>query len=306
MHKSALFLVTTCLTLAGLTMLVLWQFAHQSSTLTVPKEGGSSIKLGLPTGQAGLPAVKGSRDQTNFRADSVVLWDTNGHVIRYQQHAFERHPLASITKLMTAMVALDYGINWNTSASIMREEYVQGGQLLLQTGETVTMRDLWHASLLGSANNATLAYVRVLGIPRDQFVQAMNRKAVELGLEQTEFHDVTGLDPQNVSTAYEIARLAEAAFSKYPDIAAATSPVEYTFTVGGSGREHTIRNTNKLISEAGEEATGSKTGFLYEAKYNLVMQGAGEWGNRIAVILGSESEDRNFVDMKELLHLGVP
>lgn len=251
-----------------------------------------------------LEGTQGSDKQ--FDATSVILLDTTDNRILFQQNAFERHPLASITKLMTAMVALDYGINWSQEADIQLEEYTQGGTLLLHPGEKVTMRDLFNASLVGSANNATLAYVRQLGIPKDEFIQAMNRKAVAVGLEQTEFHDVTGLNPQNVSTAYEVAVMAKAAFAQYPDIAKTTTQKEYVFRVRNSGREHTIRNTNKLLSEFGELTSGTKTGYLYEAAYCLVMQGGGELGTRLGVILGSPSENGNFGDMRRLLHLAVP
>lgn len=299
MDKSAFWLAAACIILAAATGFLFWRLMLKPAAAPVAQSGGSVIPLGLP-------AVQSARDETFFKAQSIILWDTNTQTIRYQHNAFQRHPLASLTKLMTAMVALDYGIAWDTPVTIMPEEYVQGGQLLLHSGETVTMRNLFIASLLGSANNATLAYVRSLGLPKKEFIQAMNRKAIELGLEQTEFHDVTGLDSNNISTAYEVARLADVAFSKYPDITAATSRPEYAFTVGGSGRQHVIRNTNKLISVEGEPASGSKTGYLYEAKYCLVMAGAGEWGDRIGVILGSESEERSFLDMKALLHLDVP
>jgi D-alanyl-D-alanine carboxypeptidase len=97
--------------------------------------------------------------------------------------------------------------------------------------------------------------------------------------------------------------LAEAAFRDYPAIAEATRQAEYTFDIRGSGREHTIRNSNKLISEGGETFAGSKTGYLYEARYCLVVRGAGTEENRVAVTLGSPSEGENLADTKQLLHL---
>lgn len=293
MAKSTLFFaclaILFALTTAGVA-LRLWR-EHITST---PLVGGASIDIGLPSNQ--------ENEQSIGRASSSVLWDSDAKQIQFEQNGFERRPIASITKLMTAVIALDHGIPWDTSAEIQLDEYVQGGQLLLHPGETVTMRDLFNASLLSSANNATLAYVRMLKIPKEEFVQKMNRKAVELGLEQTEFTDVTGLDVGNISTAYGVARLAEAAFA-YPEIAQATSQKEYAFTIGGSEREHVIHNSNKLITEAGEAVSGSKTGYLYEARYCLVVRGAGEEASRISVVLGSPSEIENLIDTKKLLHL---
>ncbi|MBI3255515.1 MAG: D-alanyl-D-alanine carboxypeptidase [Candidatus Andersenbacteria bacterium] len=295
MHKSTPILIAVCILLLGGTAAVTWKAWHYEP-LSIPLAGGSSVDIGLNLSDKHKP-------EKQFDAASAVLLDTTDTHILFQQNAFERRPIASISKLMTAMVALDYGIPWDKEADIQLEEYTQGGRLLLFNGEKVTMRDLFNASLLGSANNATLAYVRQLGMPKQEFIQAMNRKAVELGLEQTEFFDVTGLNPKNVSTAYEVAVLAKTAFEKYPDIAKATSQKEYAFTVATSGRAHTIRNTNKLVSELGDATGGTKTGYLYEANYCLVMAGEGELASRIGVILGSPSENGNFGDMRRLLHL---
>lgn len=298
MPKSAIIFALLALFFAGTTAGISIVLLNEHSTAQ-PLVGGASIDFGLP----GLGEGDG---QTLFRAASAVLWDSEAGAIRFEQNGFERRPIASITKLMTAMVALDHGINWEQEAAIELPEYGPGGNLILNPGETVSMRDLFHASLMSSANNATRAYVRSLGLTSEQFIQAMNRKAVALGLEQTEFTDVTGLDVGNISTAYEVARFAEAAFRDYPDIAKATSLKEYVFTVGGSGREHTIRNSNKLITEAGESVSGSKTGYIYEARYCLVMRGAGGANGRIAVVLGSPSESESLADTKRLLHMVAP
>lgn len=297
MHKSTVLFGVLAIFFAGTTIGVSVVLLKEHGT-SRPLVGGASIDFGLPS-------AGGADERTLFRAASAVLWDSEAKAIRFEQNGFERRPIASITKLMTAMVALDHGIIWDQEATIEISEYGPGGNLLLHPGEHVRLRDLFHASLLSSANNATRAYVRALGIPEEEFILAMNRKVVQLGLEQTEFTDVTGLDVGNISTAYEVARLAEAAFA-YDEIAQATSRKEYTFTVGGSSREHTIRNSNKLVTENDEPVSGSKTGYIYEARYCLVMRGAGEASGRVAVVLGSPSETENLADTKRLLHMPVP
>lgn len=297
MHKATVLLATFSIFLAfgiGLVVSKLIQESH----ITIPLSGGSSVVLGLAHG--------GEEPQDGtFRAESALLFNTATNTIMFQQNAFKRMPLASITKLMTAMVALDHGMDMNKEVNILPEEYGPGGQLVLHAGETVTMRDLFNASLLGSANNATEAYVRQLGIPEEEFVQEMNRKAIALNLEQTEFFDVTGLNPKNVSTAYEVATLAHHAFTKYPEISQATSQKEYSFAIRGSGREHTIHNTNKPVVDGEFEVTGSKTGFLYEAGYCLVVQGAGSQKDRIAVVMNDISEDAQFAEISRLLKMQI-
>lgn len=293
MHKSTICLAGLCLVLSVAVGAVVWWL------VLIPEAEPAAVVEGVL--QIGLPDVQANKNRRAVNASSALLWDTRAQVIRFEQNGFERHPIASITKLMMAMVALDFGLEWDKEVTIEPDEYVIGGRLALSTGEFVTVRDLMHASLMSSANNATLALVRTLGVPEEEFVRAMNRKVIELGLEQTEFADVTGLDPGNVSTAYEVARLAEVAWRDYPVIAEITSKTEYTFTVGGTGREHTIKNSNKLITEYGLSLTGSKTGYLYESNFCLVVQGAGTLGNRIAVVLGSPSERDNLNDTKRLL-----
>lgn len=299
MHRATPVLLVICLILASCLGAVISRLVHDARA-SIPLAGGSSIDLGLP----GIDTPVSSSSNV-FPATSALLYDGASNTMLFQQNAFERRPLASITKLMTAMVALDHGIPWDQEANILPDEYVEGGELVLNKGETVTMRDLFNASLLGSANNATMAYVRQLGISKEEFVQEMNRKAIELHLEQTEFHDVTGLTPQNISTAYEVAIMAHYAFTHYPEISQATSQREYTFTVKGTGRVHTIHSTNKPVQLGELSVTGSKTGFLYEAGYCLVVEGADALKNRVAVVMNSPSEQDQFAEIQRLLTFQV-
>ncbi len=294
MHKATIYFILICVVLAFSLGAVVSHIIRGAGNTSIPLAGGASIQMGL--GEA-VPQT----NENLFTAKSALLYDTDTKTIVFQQNAFERKPIASITKLMTAMVALDKGIPWSQNADILPNEYVEGGELILHRDETVSMKDLFNASLLGSANNATMAYVRQLGFTKDEFVQAMNRKAIELNLEQTEFHDVTGLSPKNVSTAYEVAIMANYAFEHYPEISQATSQKEYSFAVQGTGRQHTIHNTNKMIKDWNVPLTGSKTGFLYEAGYCLVVQGADKLKNRVAVIMDSASEDAHFAETNRLL-----
>jgi D-alanyl-D-alanine endopeptidase (penicillin-binding protein 7) len=295
MARSTLIFAVIAILLVGMTGSVVWALVSRQPMAEGPTVNGISVDIGLEPGKAV------TNDSQQFTARSALLWDTERQTILFEQNGFDRVPIASLTKLMTAMVALDYGLPWDEQTTIEPHEYVQGGRLLLHPGETLTVRDLFNASLIGSANNATLAYVRMLPVAKEEFILAMNRKAVALGLEQTHFVDVTGLDPDNISTAYEVARMAEHAFAHYPALRESTNAMEYTFVISGSGREHTIRNTNKLVSEQQLSVQGSKTGYLYEAAYCLVVQGSAPYEHRIAVVLGSPSEPEHFADIKRLL-----
>ncbi|MCE9643532.1 MAG: serine hydrolase [Candidatus Andersenbacteria bacterium] len=297
MHKVTAFFVVLCVSLSFGLGAIIAHIVHADPAPT-PLLGTANIPLGLP-----IDASQQSTDSSGFQATSAIAYDGENNQILFQKNAFEQRPLASITKLMTAMIAIDHGIDWNKQADILPDEYTVGGELVLAPGETVTMKDLFNASLLGSANNATRAYVRQLGIPTDEFIQEMNRKAVELHLEQTQFYDVTGLTPKNVSSAYDIAVMAHYAFTHYPEISQATSQKEYTFTVRGTNREHTIRNTNKPAQLGQVAISGSKTGFLYEAGYCLVQEGANALKDRVAVVMNDPSEDAQFAEVAKLMSM---
>lgn len=291
MARSTIWLAIGCLALAAASVGT-YIYAANLPMVNQAAEVKGELNVGLD--------LENAERNDGFNSLSVLLWDKETETIRYEKKGFEKRPIASLTKLMTAMVLLDNGIDWEKEAEILPEEYVVGGKLILQPGEKVTMRNLFNVSLLGSANNVTLALVRESGIEEIEFVRQMNRKAIELGLEQTSFTEATGLDTGNVSNAFEAAKLAEAAFD-YPEIAEASSRHEYVFTVAGSGREHNIKNTNKLIAQGNLKVSGSKTGYLDEAGYCLVMKGAGKAEGLIAVVLGSPTEGDNMEESRKLL-----
>lgn len=281
MRKSTLFFAALAMVLTTMTGLLVWRLLRPGPVNSVAE---GATEMGSEPTKPAAPVLE---------AASAVVLNTDKEEIVWQQNAFERRPVASLTKLMTAMVAIDHGMPWEQTVTINPNEYGLGGNLLLHNGESVTMRDLFTASLLGSANNATRAYVRTLGVSEEEFVRRMNRKAIALGLEQTYFTDVTGLRATNISTAYDIGRLAEVAFRGYPDITRATAQADYTFDVQGSGREHTIKNTNRLVTDHLLAVTGSKTGYLDEAGYCLVVQRSGALRHLLVVVLGSPTQESN-------------
>lgn len=292
MKKSTLILGGVCLMLGG-------ALAGTVAALG-PRLIKSEERVNQTNFDIGLNDVRTEGNSDVVESASALLWDSEAQVIKYEVNGFERRPIASLTKLMTAMVALDFGVDLDQAMTILPEEYRIGGRLVLAPGESVTMRDLLHASLMGSANNATLALVRGTGVDEAEFIRAMNRKAIELGLEQTEFVELTGLDFHNISTAYEMAKIAESAWRDYPIIAEITSKIKYQYIVGGSGREHTIVNTNNLMVDYGYELAGSKTGYLYEAGFCLAVRKAADH-DLIAIVLGAPSEWDSMSDARTLL-----
>jgi D-alanyl-D-alanine endopeptidase (penicillin-binding protein 7) len=252
--------------------------------------------VAIPVGEAKDAALK--EVLPSARAAVVIEGDTG--TILLEQDAFTPYPLASLTKIMSAMVVLDHHPDLDQRVTILPTEYTfRGGNLRLGPGETVTLRDLLFASIVGSANNAAFALPRVIGLSDDAFIDEMNRKAITLGLDTAHFFDTAGFDPRNIASAYDFARLADTAFSTYPLLAEAASAPEYLVTTS-TGREHVMRHSNKLLASLGEGAE-SKTGYLDEALHCLVLTKHINGKRLLAVILGHADERGVITDARTLL-----
>ena len=219
----------------------------------------------------------------------LILWQKNADQVR---------SIASITKLMTALVFLDNNPGWNTEITLEEQDEINGGTNRILRGEIVTVRDIFYTSLISSDNNATRALVRSTGLEENSFVDQMNAKAKDLDLSNTDFADPTGLKDNNKSTALDILVLARIAFNNQ-DINDAVSRAVYNFQAI-SGKNHKITTTNKLFNSFLDIKAG-KTGFVNASGYCLVAEvgGVGEQ-NIISVVLGSDSHDGRFQDLKIL------
>lgn len=231
-------------------------------------------------------------------AVSAASMDKDSGLILWQKNANQVRSIASITKLMTALVFLDYNPGWNREITMIEDDEINGGTNHILRDEVVTVRDLFFTSLVASDNNATRALVRSTGLSDEQFIQKMNERAKELSLGNTSFVDLTGLKDENRSTALEILSLAKAAFAD-EDIKTAVASSSYSFQAI-SGKHHKVVSTNKLFTSFLDIEAG-KTGFINASGYCLVAEVGGENGhNIISVVLGSDTHDGRFQDLKIL------
>ncbi len=232
----------------------------------------------------------------------VVIDDASGLVL-WSKDADKAVPIASLTKLMSALVVLDQSTDFQQEVRMVRqdESAPAGSRLVVSPGEIVRVADLFSAMLVGSANNATNALVRSTGLSADAFVHRMNEKAGQLGLLHTTFFDPTGLDPRNVSTAKEYGKLAGYAF-RNATIMEALSSKAYAFETVGRHIRHTIRNTNQLLNDPQLGKTVAKTGYLEEAGFTLALRGrvAGD-RSALVTLFDSETSDARFSEAKALL-----
>lgn len=234
-------------------------------------------------------------------AKSALAVDAKTGEILYKKNSQEILPIASITKLMTALVFLEHNPGWQKEVSTLASDRRNGGIVYLNTNELLTVNNLFKTALIVSDNDAAMALARITNLPEEEFIKEMNRKARELGLKNTYFVDPTGLNPGNKSTAEEIAKLLNVALQN-EEIKKTISTAFYEFEVKGKGknRKVVLRNTDWLLKSY-LEVIGGKTGSLEDAGYCLAVKIKGEKNQEVLiVILGSQSNEDRFQDVKAI------
>jgi D-alanyl-D-alanine endopeptidase (penicillin-binding protein 7) len=207
----------------------------------------------------------------DVKSGSALVVEQAGGEALFQKNARVVVPIASITKLMTAMVVLDGWPDLYADISITDDDvdYLRGSSSRLPVGVTMTRETALLLALMSSENRAAHALARHYpgGLPA--FLRAMNIKAQSLGMSNTRFEDPTGLASDNVSTALDLAKMVSAAY-RYPIIREFSTMPEATVEV--AGRQMDFHNTNPLVRNAGWDVGLSKTGYIHEAGKCLVMQ----------------------------------
>lgn len=260
-----------------------------------------SLTIALPL----IPVHAQPPDSVSARA-YVVLDDQTGAVVS-SRNADTPHPAASLTKLMSAVIFMEHRPAWNLRVKMLKADEVGGGRLRLPIGTVVTVRDLFYAALVGSANNSANALMRSSHLSNRLFIHEMNVRAAVLGLRHTAFRDASGMNPGNVTTARDMALLARYAF-KNPDIGAAVGTEQYQFKPVTQKQKKTIANTNLILGQSagGVTITGGKTGYLEEADYNLVVRATNPAGRGyLIVVLGSTSRRAAADDARTLATMAV-
>ena len=201
---------------------------------------------------------------------ALVLEEGTGRIVMAKD-ADVAVPIASITKLVTAMVVLDAKPNLQETLRISNEDVdmLKHSASRIRVGAEMTRLTALKLALMQSENRAAAALARYYPGGTPAFVQAMQAKVHSLGLTRTAFTDPTGLSPENMSTATEVAKIAVAA-SRYPEIASITS--DSSTSVPVNGRARALHNTNKLVGGSGWDIQLSKTGYTNEAGRCLTMR----------------------------------
>ena len=214
------------------------------------------------------------RDGSKLRLASanVLVFDAgNGQPI-YAKGADAVTPIASVTKLMTAMVVLDAAQSMDEpiEVGIGDIDLLKGSHSRLRLGAELSRRDMLRIALMASENRAASSLARHYPGGSEAFVEAMNRKARDLGMANTRFADPTGLSSDNVSTANDLARMVQAA-AAYPLIREFTTTASHYVELQPTGQVLGFNNTNSLVKSGAWDIQVSKTGFIREAGKCLVM-----------------------------------
>ncbi|HET7596632.1 MAG TPA: D-alanyl-D-alanine endopeptidase [Burkholderiales bacterium] len=211
----------------------------------------------------GHPALKSSSAMVVRQDDGTLLYSKNANAVV---------PIASITKLMTAMVVLDAKLPLGQHITVSTDDIddIKGTHSRLRVGSRLTREDMLRIALMASENRAASALSRAYPGGTRAFVAAMNEKAMQLGMYRSHFVDSTGLSSENVSTARDLVAMVRAAYG-YPLIREFTTQPEYAVEIVG-GRMLKYRNSNRLVRNDDWDIGLSKTGYISEAGRCLVMQ----------------------------------
>ena len=230
-------------------------------------------------------------------ASSAILLDMDSGRILYQKDIHNPRLVASITKIMTAVLAIENG-NLDDVVTVGEEVLTMyGSNIYIQLGEKMTLRDLLYGLLLRSGNDAAIVIGTYIGGSEEKFVEMMNKKAKDIGMINTVYHNCHGLDEvtKNYSTAYDMAVLSSYAnnLDVYREISGTKK-----WTTSTKNKSYVWHNRNKLLSLY-EFATGGKTGYTPSAGRTLVTTASKDNLNLTAVTLNDPNEYISHEDMYE-------
>ncbi|MGE5612980.1 MAG: D-alanyl-D-alanine carboxypeptidase family protein [Bacillota bacterium] len=247
---------------------------------------------------------------TDLKAKAVILVDHSTGKVLLEKNSHEKLPIASITKIMSmllVMEAIDSGIiSYDTKVKVSEHSWSMGGsQVWLEPGEVFTVDELFKAVAIHSANDATVALAEAIAGSEEAFVAMMNQKAKELGMNDTNFLDCSGLtDVGHYSSAYDVAIMSRELLMKHPEVTKYTTIWHDEFRVNVPGKKPvSLDNTNKLVRFY-EGTVGLKTGYTGAAGHCLAASAVRGGQQLISVVLGEPDSNTRFAESRKLLDYG--
>lgn len=259
----------------------------------------------------GLLVLANTNLPFELESKSGILMEMKTGEVLYEKNIHEKLPPASVTKIMTLLLIYEGVSNgdfkWEDLVTVSEHASGMGGsQVYLETGETQTVADMTKAIAIASANDGAVAMAEFIGGSEDGFVNKMNEKARELGMENTTFKNACGLDEDgHVTTAYDIALMSRELMGKYPEITQYTTTRLDTIihSTKRGDEEFGLTNTNKLITSY-NGITGLKTGSTSKALYCLSATAKRDDLEFISVVLSAPDNQIRFDEGGKLLDYG--
>lgn len=236
-----------------------------------------------------------TEESLQVSAEQAILMDAETGEVLFEKQPFERTEIASITKIMTALVAIRYGHLQDDVTISRNAAFTTGSSIYLEKNEKMTLEDLLYGLMLRSGNDAAVAIAEHVGGSEEGFVYLMNETAAYIGMTDTYFMNAHGLDENNhYSTAYDMALLMKHAMKNdvFQKITAAESHLS-------KKRTYPWQNKNKLLTNYYEACTGGKTGYTQIAGRTLVSTAEKSGRSLIAVTLDAPDDWSDHINMFE-------
>ena len=237
-------------------------------------------------------------------SSTLVISNRGGTLL--SQGSYQLRPIASLTKLVTALIVLDTHPNWSAEYTLKNEDQRYGNIIYIYPGEVVTVKDLWVASLLASDNTATEALIQAVGLNDEMYPQKVEELAKKLNINSDlRLIEPTGLNPDNQASARAMATIVNAALSQ-PDIQKTLLLDKYEI-ITQKGRRQLVTNTDGFIQGSvaipdSWQILGGKTGYLDKAGYCFAALWRNDQGEElVTVVLGAPTKEGRFTITKDLL-----
>lgn len=250
------------------------------------------------------PVSKGTTTTPQFQlsAHSVIVVDDKTDAILFTKNENDAWPLASVTKLMSALILVEQDFDFSTTTAVLSSD-IEGDQHLIR-GEVLSLEELWNAALVASSNAAINALIRKNNFLEEDFVKKMNDKAKKLQMSSLQFFEPTGLDNRNKGNAKDVAQLLKIALFNKKIYKTLQQPYYQINPLEKKPR--VLSSTNAFLVKAIEhtflnENIVGKTGYIPEAGYNFVSRIEDNRGHALRiVILGSSTADNRFAEARDL------
>ncbi|MFA5127423.1 MAG: hypothetical protein WC457_00265 [Patescibacteria group bacterium] len=279
-----------------------YQFPKSNPRATA---NGGDVAVNFPESKPTVPLAQNKNIYTaTITAFSAFAIDEKTNTILFEKNSSDIRPLASITKLMSAIVLMDLPMKWTATTSVFDSDCDNSDHHLV-SGEVFTLDEVFAAAMIGSSNSAVRVLVRASGLSPDEFVARMNKKAADLNLKTLKYVDPTGLDASNVGSAEDIAKVLKEAL-RFDKIKKNLQTAEFYLHPEGGKKVRRVWSTDWLLlkwvpNDFNTKDICGKTGFINDSRYNFVVRLADDSGHGIIVaILGSATSEERFSEARDL------